>query len=108
MRKIEKMLEKQDDIVYGVGNPVYITYRCEKKKYNTANILILLNIEKEIAIIWNLKWQRDRNHTIKTQSLSRCSWEDVLPNNDAIKDWYKRMGNNSNRLYEKVLAMNFH
>lgn len=107
IKKIQKLLTNNDDIVYGEGAPEDITYWCRKKKYSTANILIFLNTNKEIAIIWNLKRQRDCGHIIKTQSLTSCSWDSVLPANNEIKDWYRRIGNLLDHPFEKVLAMNF-
>lgn len=107
IKQLEEILIKKNDIVYGTGAPVNIAYECRKKEYSTSNILIFLNKNKSIAIIWNLKRQRDSNHIIKTQSLTSCSWENVLPVNNEIKDWYRKIGNISDNPYEKVLAMNF-
>ncbi len=53
-----------------------------------------------------LKTTEKIQHVIKTQSLS-CSWNNVLPEKDEIKDWYKQMGRKATNPYEKVIAMRF-
>ena len=89
-------LNKYENIKYGKCNPEIIRYTPYYKKdenIDSVDYLILLNIEYEVAIIWNQKLQRDNNYFIKTQSLSGVSWQTVLPISDEIKDWYKKMVN---------------
>ena len=106
IEEIEKMLIDNDEIVYGKGTAETIEFCCRKSNYNMADILIYLNTDNEIAVIWNLKRQREYKHIIKTQSLN-CSWNNVLPEKDEIKDWYKQMGRKLTNPYEKVIAMSF-
>lgn len=106
IEEIEKMLIDNDEIVYGKGSAESIEFCCRKNNYNIADILIYLNTDNEIAVIWNLKRQREYKHIIKTQSLN-CSWNNVLPEKDEIKDWYKQMGRKLTNPYEKVIAMSF-
>lgn len=105
--KIEKMISLNDEIEYGKGEAGEISYTCSKNGYKTANFLVYLNTKEEIAVIWNLKRQRQCEHCIKTQSLTKCSWKNVLPVREEIKDWYKQMGRKEENPYEKVIAMSF-
>ena len=108
INKLKKILDDYDNIVYGEGEPENIEFTSSKKKYKTADFFILLNKKYKIAIIWDLKFQREhQNKHIKTQSLTQQSWDTVLPVYEEIKDWYKVMMNSSEKMYEKVMAMNF-
>lgn len=65
IEEIEKMLIDNDEIVYGKGSAESIEFCCRKNNYNIADILIYLNTDNEIAVIWNLKRQREYKHIIK-------------------------------------------
>lgn len=108
LEKIKLILDYYNkDIVYSIGNPVNIEFWCRKKNYDNANIFILLNSERDIAVIWNLKQQRKANHRIKSQSLLRYNWDNILPVNDEIYSINRKIGGKQDNPFEKILVMSF-
>lgn len=111
LEEIKEILKDNKEIVYSERNGCKndnnkIQCNCTKKGYKEANILIYLNTEREIAIVWDLKRQRNKaKKYIGRQSLEK-NWNDnILPVEDEIECYYKKVADT--KVYQKVLVMSF-
>lgn len=80
-----------------------IEYRLTDKLLSTLDFVVYINEPREIAVIWNVAFQRIHGSTSHTFSIDK-KWHELLEDNSDVYAYYKKFRTKYGLKYEKVVA----